>query len=71
MEIENLIELTDRDWPEDFEDENGMYQNKCVYCKNLFFGYKRRVVCKICTVEINESVEKTHKITEDIKKCII
>ena len=35
-------------WPEDFNDENGNYLNKCCHCGNLFQGYKRRVVCKEC-----------------------
>lgn len=37
-----------RDWPEDFEHENGMYYNRCVQCNCIFLGYKRRVVCKVC-----------------------
>ena len=37
-----------RDWPEDFEDENGKYANKCALCGNFFLGYKRRVACKLC-----------------------
>ncbi len=36
------------DWPEDFEHENGNYQNICVRCQSLFVGYKRRHVCKVC-----------------------
>lgn len=36
------------DWVEDFAHENGNYQNKCVSCYKLFFGHKRRVVCKCC-----------------------
>lgn len=39
---------SDRDWSEDFSDENGNYMNKCCVCKEFFFGYKRRVVCKKC-----------------------
>lgn len=38
-----------RDWPEDFSDENGNYSNTCMYCGESFQGYKRRVVCKLCT----------------------
>jgi len=36
------------DWTEDFEHENGNYQNHCHKCKALFFGHKRRIVCKKC-----------------------
>jgi len=42
------FEVTERDWPEDFSHENGQYMNTCVYCKLVFTGYKRRVVCKAC-----------------------
>lgn len=35
-------------WPEDYEHENGKYQNRCSDCGNLFFGHKRRPLCKIC-----------------------
>jgi hypothetical protein len=36
------------DWPEDFSHENGNYQCECLYCKTMFFGHKRRVVCREC-----------------------
>ena len=36
------------DWPEDFSHENGNYQCECYYCKAIFTGHKRRVVCKEC-----------------------
>jgi hypothetical protein len=37
-----------KDWPEDFSQENGNYECRCVYCKGSFVGHKRRVVCKQC-----------------------
>ena len=37
-----------RDWPEDFSDENGNYQRRCSTCHNLFIGYKRRLICRLC-----------------------
>lgn len=40
--------VSPRNWTEDFTDENGCYENRCVYCKKCFLGYKRRVVCKLC-----------------------
>lgn len=43
-----FVKNSERDWPEDFEDENGNYQNRCCVCKEFFFGYKRRVTCKKC-----------------------
>jgi hypothetical protein len=39
---------SERDWKEDFNDDNGKYQRDCIICKQLFYGYKRRVVCKVC-----------------------
>ena len=38
----------EKDWPEDFSHENGMYYCRCVHCKEQFIGYKRRVVCREC-----------------------
>lgn len=35
-------------WPEDFGHENGFYSNTCTYCKCVFFGHMRRIVCKLC-----------------------
>ncbi len=37
-----------RNWSEDFEHENGKYYCRCCKCEELFIGYKRRVICKIC-----------------------
>ncbi len=37
-----------RGWPEDASHENGRYQNRCIFCKLIFIGHKRRVVCKLC-----------------------
>jgi len=37
-----------KDWTEDFEHENGMYQNRCRTCNELFIGHKRRMTCKEC-----------------------
>lgn len=62
---------SERDWVEDFPHENGMYQNKCIYCKESFIGYKRRCVCKICNKNIQENVKQNQKLVEEIKQCII
>ncbi len=43
-----IINPSDRDWTEDFEDESGCYTNTCIECKLTFNGYKRRVICKLC-----------------------
>ena len=34
-----------RDWP----DGGSIYMRRCLECGYVFFGYKRRVVCKLCT----------------------
>ncbi len=46
-----MFNLTNRDYPEDFVEENGNYQNKCVPCGELFCGNKHRRVCKKCATE--------------------
>lgn len=43
-----VVTTGERDFPEDFHHENGCYQNRCIDCKQLFLGYKRRLVCKVC-----------------------
>jgi hypothetical protein len=40
---------SERDWSEDFLHENGVYNNWCCRCQKTFLGYKRRVVCKLCS----------------------
>ena len=37
-----------KDWPEDWQHENGKYYNGCVICNDTFIGHKRRVICKQC-----------------------
>lgn len=44
----------DRDWPEDFAQENGNYGHACVVCKRGFIGHKRRHVCRDCNRQENE-----------------
>lgn len=41
-----------RDWTEDFEHENGQYFCRCHTCGHLFIGYKRRITCKMCALEM-------------------
>ena len=36
------------DWPEDFDMENGCYQNKCQHCDGTFNGERGRPLCKSC-----------------------
>lgn len=42
----------EKDWPEDFPHENGMYYCRCMHCKDSFIGYKRRVICRECDTNI-------------------
>jgi hypothetical protein len=49
-------ESKERDWPEDFPHENGMYMCKCRECNQRFFGHKRRMICKECNSEIRRTV---------------
>lgn len=49
----NIFQAGPRDWPEDFKFENGNYQNKCMFCENFFYGYKRRICCKLCSEDQN------------------
>lgn len=37
-----------RDWPSDFEYENGNYFCNCVTCHKEFVGNKHRFVCRVC-----------------------
>ena len=36
------------DWVEDFDHENGLYENTCFHCHEKFIGHKRRVCCCEC-----------------------
>jgi len=47
---ENIIPNFDsiKNWEEDYSHENGNYINKCIECKEYFFGHKRRCICKEC-----------------------
>lgn len=47
---------SERDYPEDFEYENGEYVNICHICHEAFCGYKRRIVCKICSEKEREEI---------------
>ena len=38
-----------KNWTEDYKHENGNYTCKCSKCKEYFYGYKRRTLCKECS----------------------
>lgn len=44
-----LHSTSQKDWPEDFDGENGNYLCLCVGCDHVFKGHKRRVMCKECS----------------------
>lgn len=46
-----------RNWTEDAQYENGNYMNQCSACGNRFFGYKRRVICKVCAPSFQARVQ--------------
>lgn len=43
-----FMELTFRDWTEDYQYENGNYECLCLTCHQRFYGYKGRYICKVC-----------------------
>jgi len=53
--IHNVMPRFDspKNWTEDYELENGNYICRCSLCKEYFYGYKRRVICKECAKEYN------------------
>lgn len=53
------------DWSEDFEHENGCYQNNCCHCNTIFLGHKSRVSCKVC---VEKSQKSWDALTEEEKK---
>ena len=59
-----IPKATAKDWPEDFDDENGQYCNRCFYCGELFLGHKRRIICKVCA-EKRGAVLSAHKEAEN------
>ena len=40
--------MSEYDFPEDFDQENGNYENQCVRCGHKFMGNKNRILCKVC-----------------------
>ena len=52
--------LDERSWPEDYKHENGNYQNSCCECGRMFNGYKRRVMCKVCSETPAAPVQTDH-----------
>lgn len=64
-EIPKQVLESGRCWEEDLSHENGNYINICFKCKKEFFGYKRRVICKICN---NKEFEVPDRTDEELKQ---
>ena len=60
--------VTDRDWVEDFEHENGQYFCQCFECDEQFMGHKRRYVCKVCHTKAKEAFEA---LSEEEQKAVM
>ena len=43
--------VTEHDWPEHFQHENGNYNRVCHTCTTKFIAHKRTVLCKKCFIE--------------------
>jgi hypothetical protein len=52
-------------WPPLGIDDNDGYQNRCVSCKELFWGHKHNVQCKKCH---NDAKAKYDALTEQEKE---
>jgi len=52
----------ERNWPEDFSHENGMYENICLHCTKHFLGYKRRMTCKHCATTSAEKKDGEREV---------
>lgn len=46
-----------RNWTEDYLHDNGQYMNRCMTCRRIFCGHKRRVVCKTCAESAPKQLE--------------
>ena len=56
-----------KNYPEDYADGHNQYVCKCYKCKEHFYGYKRRIICKQClnTEESENKMEgKAKEATE-------
>jgi len=62
----NWAEMIERGWPEDALHENGNYENQCCHCGEMFIGHKRRVSCKPCSKNPQETTMKKKAVVADI-----
>ena len=52
-------------WPEDYSDENGAYESRCIQCETPFLGHKDRLICKVCD---GENRKKYDAMTDEEKR---
>lgn len=46
-----------KNWKEDYPHENGNYICRCTMCGSLFYGHKRRVICKVCDTQLRDMLK--------------
>jgi hypothetical protein len=53
------------DFPEDYDNENGMYEHYCYACDHMFYGDKGRRFCKVCNTkaEVEDGKSESRKST--------
>lgn len=60
----------ERDWEEDFAQENGNYENSCWVCHYTFRGNKGRLICRVCrqsaAIKRNEELNEGKQTMKDI-----
>lgn len=57
-------QYTERDFPEDADQENGNYERECVSCGKSFVGNKHRTTCKSCK-QTEDAGYEVFPMTED------
>lgn len=57
----NVAKHPNKSWPEDYQQENGCYQNRCLDCGEIFMGNKHRSYCKECDIPSPRFWEKLSK----------
>jgi len=65
--------FSDRDWSEDFDQENGQYLCTCILCKKMFCGGKHRRVCKVCFNQkaiLQQNIETSKNIPGNVRSAI-
>lgn len=53
-----LTPISEKDWTEDVSMKNGNYKNLCRKCQGVFVCHKKRLICKVCTMESKKTYEK-------------